>query len=178
MGFNKVAVTRRNTAGWSRIFGGHRTMSNWRLLGSAISLFLGISMIYASFFYVPAFVNVKKYLHLNGPFEAPPPASHSEFYRKYSPILSVDRTYLNQGQIIEAFYSLEPGTRGELVFYQCQSPAIIEAFYCDPIIVQSFKLKQTKGSHTVRVNMSDFYGFAVVLPDPETPYATAWRRIY
>lgn len=172
----KIQVTRKNTAGWVNIFGQRRSMSNWRLLGTAASWLLGIAAIYCSMFYVPAFYDFKRALGISS--SAPQIQTERNFLSPYVDLLSQNRSFMMSGQTMEAAYKIDGGSQGKLIFYKCQTPVIIEVFSCNPVTVQEVSLTDSEGRKAIRVNQNGFYGFQLALNDTESKYAVSWRRIF
>jgi len=177
MSFNKVAIKRRNTVGWIGIFGQKRSMSNWRLIATAGTWIIALGAMYSSLFYVPAFINFNKTFGISA--TAPDVESESKsFLKPYKDLLMQNRTYLRQGQAMEAHYQINSPKGGKLLFFKCQSPIIIEVFRCNPQVVQTLPLRKSKGSYSVEVNTSGFYGFKIALANEEAKYDVVWRRRY
>ncbi len=177
MSFDKVQIKRRNSVSWINIFGQPRSMSNWRLLGTAASWILGIAAIYCSLFYLPAFYDYRKAFGISS---ATPQINVTErnMLSPYMDLLKQNKTFLRSGQAMEASYKIESSARGKLLFFKCQSPLVIEVFKCDPVIVKEFPLNKSSGKFAIQVNQNDFYGFTLALNDSEAKYAVAWRRFF
>ncbi len=175
MSFNKVAIARKNTAGWSRIFGSARSMSNSRLLGSALSWVLGISAFYCSLFYVPAFFDYKKVFGISNVTPNIDDKKHSVL-SPYMELMQLNRTYLKSGQSMEAYYKIIGNNPAELLLYTCMSPAVIEVFVCDPAIVKRIPLEKARGSYSVQVPENGFYGYRVQVAERSDKYYLIWRR--
>lgn len=177
MGFNKVAVTRKHTAGWSRFWTQERTMSNSRLVSTALTWTFAIAAIYCSLFYVPAFYDFKTGFGLSS--KAPQVQSvDRKFYSPAIDLLKQKQGFVMSGQAIEAHYKIDGNVSGNLSVYACLSPVIIEIFKCDPVIIKEIPLKKSSGKVSVRVNQNDFYGYMITLKDETADYHLAWRRVF
>lgn len=177
MGFNKVAVTRKNTAGWSRFWGQQRTMSNSRLISTALTWFLALATIYCSLFYVPAFYDFKTGF---GVSSAAPDVQTKEkkFYSPAIDLLKQNQGFVMSGQAMEAHYKIDGKVSGKLLVYTCQSPVILEIFYCDPVIIKDVPIKKARGKYAIRVNQNGFYGYTIELDNDESEFNLAWRRVF
>lgn len=175
MGVNKVAVTKRNTIGWRRVFGQPRTMSNSRLVGTAFTWTLAFATMYCSLFYIPAFFDHKTAFGIST--AAPDMNKKSvNVLTPYQEILNQKRAYLKKGQTMEAFYRVNGKTSAQLVVYTCQSPIILEVFSCNPLIIQKIPLRKSRGHYAVRVKENGFYGYDIQLADQAADYDMIWRR--
>ena len=175
MGFDKVVISKRNTVGWRRLFGQQRTMSNSRLVSTAITWTIGLVAMYSSLFYIPAFFDHKTAFGIST--SAPDLNKEDKsLLSPYKELLFQKRAYLKKGQSMEAFYRVEAGSRGNLVVYTCQAPVVIEVFSCNPAVIQTLPLKKSNGKYTVRVKQNGFYGYDIQLADKDSDYDLIWRR--
>ena len=176
MGFNKVAVTRKNTAGWKRVWSKERTMSNSRLLATAATWTIALAAIYCSFFYIPAFYDFKNAIGVTS--AQLDVEKEDRFYSPLVDLLSQNQGYMMSGQSMEAQYKIKGASSGTLVVYACQSPVIVEIVKCDPAVVKEIPLRRSEGKYAVRVGEAGFYGFTIRLNDEESDFYMIWRRIY
>jgi len=176
MSFNKVALKHKNARGWTSLFGNQRSMSNSRLLATVFSWLLGLSAIYCSLFYVPAFIDFKKSFGMSSASPKFETAKKS-FLKPYNDLLIQNKAFLRNGQTMEAHYKLGSNSGGgQLLFYKCQSPLVVQIFSCNPVIIKTLPLRKTKGSFALKVNLNGFYGLRASLANPETEYDIVWRR--
>lgn len=176
MSFNKVAVTRRNTAGWSRFWTPQRTMSNSRLISTALTWTLALAAIYCSLFYVPAFYDFKTGFGLSSKPNIE--QSQRKFYSPAIDLLKQNQGFVMSGQAMEAHYKIDGKVNGKLLVYACQSPVVLEIFHCDPVIVKEVPIKKAKGKYVVRINQNGFYGYTIKLDNKDADFNLAWRRIF
>lgn len=177
MSFNKVAVSRKNTPGWSRLWGQERTMSNSRLVSTAITWTIALTAIYCSIFYVPAYFDINSAIGVSTT-QSKIPEKKSSIFSPILDLLKQNRAYMIRGQGMEAQYKVTGNVSGTLVLYTCQSPIILEVFNCNPVDIQEIPLTKTTGRYAVKLNQSGFYGMTIRLDDEEAEFAMIWRRVY
>jgi len=168
MSFDKIAI-KHNKRRWAGILGQQRTMSNGRLLGTAFTLFLAITLVFSCLFYLPAFFDYRTAFQL-----APPNLEDNRF--KQLDALKPKRTYFRAGQGLRTVYNFPAGTKADLVYYKCRPVLILEVFKCDPEEVERFSLRRSNGQHMTRVNQSGFYGVEVITKAED--YDVIWQRTY
>jgi len=177
MGFNKVAVSRKNTPGWSLFWSQQRTMSNARLISTAMTWTFALAAIYCSLFYAPAFYDLKNAFGVtSNPSKAQ--LENKKFYAPLVDLLNQSQGYVMGGQAIEAYYKIEGEVSGNLVVYACQSPIIIEIFKCDPVIIKEVPLKKSQDKYAVQVNQNGFYGMTLKLNNEDSDFNLIWRRVF
>lgn len=160
------------------------SMSGRRFLGSILSLFSGLAIVYASIFYVPAYYNVGEALGLSTE-EGKLPAIETEnrhALSTYTDMFQLRRGYIRQGEGFEIKYVLTPGTKMVLNIQRCSAPIVIEAFYCmntqgREIVIEN----KIRGTKVLRMAESGFYYFdeSVTSLDgsPTTkPFTVIWKR--
>ncbi len=168
-----------------------RSMSNLRLIGSAVSICLGLTLAYASIFYVPAFIDFKGAMHVVGidqnkkPLVAKVQSNSSQKWGILSPYVDMfrlPRGYLRSGQKLHVDYIISPGTELELTIRQCVSYPVLEVFRCEETRDQKVTISSPReGAQTFRVSEPGFYYYSgkTINKDgsAETrPYAVAWQR--
>ena len=162
----------------------NRTMSNTRLVGSAISLAVGGLMIYSAMHYVPAYFGTHKVLSLTNLDSAAERVTPSQKDRNilspYADLFEVQRTYVRPGQSIQAQYNLSRGTVVELRIRKCQQQFIVEVFDCRVIGEKTMTVQNmTTGSHQFTFKEAGFYLFdeKVITPGRgNQPSYVTWRR--
>ncbi len=168
MSFDKVAI-KRNKSRWAGIFGQQRTMSNGRLVGTAFTLFLAITLVFSCIFYLPAFFDYRTAFQLK-----PQDIEDRRFAELEA--LKPKRTYFRAGQGLRTVYKFPSGAKAELVYYKCKPVPILEVFRCDPQEVERQRLRRTNGQHRIRINQSGFYGVQVITSAED--YDVIWQRTY
>ncbi len=164
--------------GSSRFGSMRRSMSNSRLLFTAITWFFALTMVYSSLFYVPAFYDFKQAFGIANTNEVSVKPKKESIFTPYINLLNQNRTFLRQGQGMEAVYAVSRGSNAELVFYACEAPPVVEVFRCNPKIVQRHPIRKTSGRYAIKVQNSGFYAFDIIVSDPEKPYKVVWQRRY
>lgn len=162
----------------------NRTMSNTRLVGTALSLGVGGLMMYSAMHYVPSYFgshNVISMSNLEEATEALMPGEKSSgLLSSLTRHLDIQRTYLRRGQQIQAHYTLEKGTVVELRIRRCQQQFIVEVFDCKVIGEKTMTVaNKTTGSHGFTFKDAGFYLFdEKVLKQGEgkSPSYVTWRR--
>lgn len=162
----------------------NRTMSNVRLLGSAISLTVGGFMLYSAMHYVPSYFGAHKVLslsNLDSAAEAMVPGDkNGNILSPYMDLFEIQRTYLRPGQRIQAQYDLERGTVVELRIRRCQQQFIVEVFDCNVIGEKTMTVRnKTTGSHEFTFKEAGFYMFdekVIKQGRGKKPSYVTWRR--
>lgn len=157
-----------------------------RTLCSAVSLILGGTLCYASLHYMPAFVDTRKIIAISNFNQSSTRLKEEEsnfFLKAYWDIFGLKRTYLRNGQSIQAQFALPAGTELELGIKRCRPALILEVFNCEVIGEKSFKItdKQT-GTQRFQFQGKGFYLFDEKLlgvsPDTKIePYRVVWSRV-
>ena len=168
-----------------------RSMSNIRLVGSAVSISLGLMIAYCSLFYVPAFVDFKGAMRVVGidqdqkPLTLEQQAERAERWGVLAPYIrqfQLPRGYLRSGQKLHVQYALSPGTELTLSIKRCASVPILEVFKCQVAQEQTVNIRRPlEGVQTFRVSEPGFYYYtqATVNRDGSEevkPYAVMWQR--
>ncbi len=163
-----------------------RSMSNKRLIGSGLSLLLGISLAYASMFYVPAFVNVVGVLGFATQEGKLPVIENSKessnFLKPYSDIFKLRRGYFRAGQILEVGSAMSPGSELMLTIQRCDSFPVIEIFHCGSLQSQTVTVSNPEsGIQLFKISQPGFYYYSENSRNTDDsvmvkPYAVVWRR--
>ena len=163
-----------------------RSMSNRRLIGSALSWILGLFIVYCAIFYVPAFVNLRSTMDVAGlkPKTAVLPAANEKpgVLTPYLRLLNARRGFFRSGQILQVDYALSPGTELTLTIRKCEAPVIVEIFTCNSVQDQTIRIsKPREGSQMFRVSEAGFYYYSETTrnldgSEDEKPHVVLWRR--
>jgi len=162
----------------------HRTMTNTRLVGTAMSLTVGGFMLYSALHYIPSYFGSHKVLSLSNLDSAAalmaPSKSDRNILSPYMDLFEVKRTYLRPGQRIQAQYDLERGTVVELRIRRCQQQFILEVFDCNVIGEKTMTVRhKTTGSHEFTFKEAGFYLFdekVIKQGSGKKPSYVTWRR--
>ncbi len=152
-----------------------RSMSNGRLLATAMTWVFAIAAIYCSLFYIPALYDFDRGFDLSSRV----PNAEKSRSNPLSPaiqLLRQNRAYMRAGQSMEAVYDILGPTKGDLVIYACNAPTIIEVFRCEPVVIQKIPIQKQNGQHAVRIQQNGFYGYRLELADASADYDLVWRR--
>jgi len=157
-----------------------------RAFGSALSLILGGALCYVSLHYMPAFVSTRKIVAVSDFDQSSTRLKNDEnhfFLKAYWDAFSLKRTYLRDGQSIQAQYALPPGTKLELGIKRCRPAFILEVFKCDVIGEKSFKITNDQtGTRRFQFQGKGFYLFEEKLTGlspgahPKS-YRVVWSRV-
>jgi len=168
-----------------------RSMSNIRLVGSALSISMGMALVYASIFYVPAFFDFRNAMHVMGidqeqkPLVLEAQSKTSDRWgvlKPYVELFRLPRGYLRSGQKLHVEYALSPGTELQLQIRRCVSYPILEVFRCDDSHDQTVKISSPlQGAQTFRVSEAGFYYYTGQTfnrdgSEEVRPYAVSWQR--
>ena len=168
-----------------------RSMSNARLIGSAVSICLGLALAYASVFYVPAFIDFNNAMHVVGldkdkkllkPEVQNKDLSRWGVLRPYVELFQLPRGYLRNGQKLHVEYAISPGTELELTIRRCVSYPVLEVFRCDQSRDQHINITSPReGAQTLKVSEAGFYYYTARTinkdgSDEKRPYAVSWQR--
>lgn len=163
-----------------------KPMGLGRAFGSAISLILGGTLCYVSLHYMPAFVSTRKVIsvsHLDQSSTRLKDEQSHFLLGAYWDAFSLKRTYLRDGQSIQAQYALPVGSVLELGIKRCRPAFILEVFKCDVIGEKSFTITHDEtGTQRFKFQGKGFYLFEEKvsgLPaDASTkPYRVVWSRV-
>lgn len=154
-----------------------------RSLFSAFSIILALFMCYVSLHYIPAHFRTDGVVGLtneNGrliqQYES---QSSIPVIGDYLDAFNVRRTYLKNGQTLEARYTIPEGSTLQLRVRQCRSIFGIEVFHCyiraeDSITITT----QTDGRQTLTAYRDGFYHFDdfIVTPEGGQKFQIVWSR--
>jgi len=162
----------------------NRTMSNTRLVGTAISLTLGGLMCFSAMHYAPAYMGSNEVLSLSNLDSAAarmiPGKNNRNMLTPYMDLFEIKRTYLRPGQRIQAKYNLSQGTVVELRIRRCQQQFILEVFDCNVIGEKKMTVEnKTSGSHEFMFEEAGFYLFderVVKKSESSKKSYITWRR--
>ena len=193
MAFNRVGISKsaQNASFQQQFIAAanyepERSMSNSRLVGSILSVFIGICVIYASIFYAPAFFNISQILGFSTE-NAKLPAIDSEKdgtsgLSAYANIFKIRRGFIRRGQALKVDYSLSPGTTMTVEIRRCNAPVFVEVVYCNHTEGQKIKMDNIgPGAKSMIMRNPGFYYFDEVVTNhdgsPTTkPYRVVWSR--
>jgi len=152
-----------------------RSMSNTKLAVTAFVWMFAIIMVYSSFFYAPAYYDFKNAFGIANTKSINTKSAPKSIISPYIDLMKQNRAFLKKGQGMEVVYAFSPGVKAELVLYKCQSPVVVEVFKCNPVVINSKRMRRRKGRHIVKVKDSGFYAFDVVVSDKEKKKPRTWR---
>lgn len=163
-----------------------RSVSNKRLAGSFFSLLLGIGMVYASIFYVPAFFDFKTILGFSNEDGKQPVIEISEDNKNplaaYTEIFNIRRGYIRSGQALHVRYALSEGQQLTLSIHRCSAPVIVEIFTCMDSEGQEITISNnSRGSRDFVMRQDGFYYFDEKVTNADgaasnKPFAVEWSR--
>lgn len=178
-----------SASGTDKILGSARknidgSMSHARFFGTFVTLFLALVLIYASAFYVPAFLMSQKTLGLST--EAGKLPNHTALesggiLNKYAGAFMIRRGYFKAGQTLRLDHDLPPGAILKVSISRCSAPPVIEVFYCLDVEGEQVKI-QTSGpsGRNFIVRKSGFYYFDDVVSgagqSENDSYNVMWSR--
>lgn len=192
-GIAGLSARRKNKiSGFNASYAERKTLSRakpmglGRAFGSATSLILGGALCYVSLHYMPAFVSSRKIIAVSNLDQSSTRLKEEKNHfllQAYWDAFSLKRTYLRNGQSIQAQYALPPGTELELGIKRCRPAFILEVFKCDVIGEKSFKITNDQtGTQRFQFQGKGFYLFEEKLkgisPDaPPHSYRVVWSRV-
>ena len=160
-----------------------KSMGLGRTLGSATSLIIGGTMCYVALHYIPAYLGLNKVLSLsdlNTSSSVAPEDSQWASLTSYVDAFRIKRTYLRQGQEIQAEYALPEGATLDLIIQRCQPAFIVEIFKCQVISEETAQVKNNKvGAQRFHFPEAGFYRFdekVTLAPDNVKNYRVIWSR--
>ena len=160
-----------------------RAMGLGRTFGSATTLIIGGAMCYVALHYIPAYLGLNKILSfsdLDTTASVAPESSQWAALSSYADAFRFKRTYLRQGQSIQAQYALPDGAKLDLVIQRCQPAFIVEIFKCQVISEETARVVGDKdGTHRFRFPESGFYRFdekVTLAPNNVKNYRVIWSR--
>lgn len=163
-----------------------RSMSNGRLTGSILSLFLAFCVIYASFFYVPAYFSVSQILGFSNESEKLPvidPSTEGQSaIAAYARPFKLRRGFIRRGQALKVDYSLSPGTIMTVDIQRCAAPVFVEVIFCNTREGQTIKIEDRgPGAKSIVMRNAGFYYFDESVTNldgspTKKPYRVLWSR--
>ena len=160
------------------------TMKKTRLVGTALSLFLGLAAFYFSLFYLPAYVNQSSIARVTSHERVSPSldvlGTPVQWYSPYIDLLRLRRGYFHGGQTIEVKYILADHSQLTLKAQRCRGPIIIEIFKCDVANeIVHVETEHKQGKIFLTLPDAGFYRLSesVIKPDGRLGgYSIVWRR--
>lgn len=177
------AVTRYGTA-----LGKHakkRSMSNKRLVASAIALFLGIFLSYCSLFYLPAFASDSQILRLSSADKVSPKIDYDAsrkdgWFTPYFDLLRMQRGYMSAGSKVEAMFVTSTPAQATFAVTRCKKLPIVEIFSCTPIDDSRVTVSdKDSGLVSFTIETSGFYHVTETIRSASGEYVdynVIWRR--
>lgn len=160
------------------------SMSHARFFCTFASLFAALVLVYASVFYVPAYLNVQKTLGLStqdGKLPNQSALSDANRMNNYARLFTLRRGYFRAGQTLRLDHDLPPGTTMVVSISRCSAPPVIEAFYCMNIEGHQIKITDPgPGTRTFTMQKPGFYYFDETvynkLRDSDPSFEVVWTR--
>ena len=150
-------------------------MTNGRLLATAATWVFANAAIYCSMFYIPALYDFDRVFDLS--YRVPnAEKSRSNPLTPAFELLRQNRAYIRAGQSMEAIYDIAGQSKGDLVIYACNAPAVVEVFRFDPITIQKIPVRSRTGRHAVKIQQNGFYDYRLELADASADYDLVWQR--
>ena len=158
-------------------------MTSKRLLGTAASLILGLTLCFAALHYVPTLMRPTQVVDS---LVSPSKKSMLEIDRSrlqrfgvYAESFLLRRTYLRAGQGLTVHYSIPEGATLDLHIKQCRRMFILEVFHCTAISQQTVTIDNNMaGQRALKFAEPGFYHFdeTVTLTNPGGDYRLVWVR--
>ena len=159
------------------------SMTKRRFVATFITLLLCLFLVYASFFYIPGYVDINKLIGLSTQNEKlPQRVAAPRTFDRYKNMFKVRRGYLSEGQNLILEYSLTEGTVINASIGRCNAPIIVEVFYCQRIDEQLFNVRSaTSGTEKFVIKKPGFYYFDESVThrdgsETKQPYIIKWSR--
>lgn len=162
-----------------------RSMSNKRLVASAMSLLLGIFLSYCSLFYLPAFASDSQILRLSSAEKISPKitfgASRKDgWFTPYFDLLRMQRGYMSAGSTVQALFVVSEPAELTFAVTRCKKLPIIEIFSCTPVDDSRVTVEgKESGLVSFTVDQSGFYHVTESVrsrPGGYADYNVIWRR--
>lgn len=160
-----------------------RSMGLGRTFGSATTLIVGGAMCYVALHYIPAYLGLNKLLSfsdMDTTSSVAPESSQWATLSSYADAFRLKRTYLRQGQTIQAQYALPAGAKLELVIQRCRPAFIVEIFKCQVISEETARVTNDRdGAQRFRFPEAGFYRFdekVTLAPNNVKNYRVIWSR--
>lgn len=190
MSFTRASYSKQSTrderafaAGNTGNGGRTASMGSGRMLGTAVSLVLGLTLCFAALHYVPTLLRPTQAIDS---LVSPSKKSMLEMDRNrlqrfgvYAQSFLLRRTYLRGGQGLTVHYSLPEGATLDLHIKQCRRMFIVEVFHCTPVSQQTVTIENKMGGQrALKFAEPGFYHFdeTVTLKDPDGLYRLVWFR--
>jgi hypothetical protein len=159
-----------------------KSMGLGRTFGTAFSLILGGAMCYVSLHYIPAFFNPKKIIGVTNATQSVSSveAQKNNFILSaYVDAFSLKRTYLREGQSIQASYDLPLGMDIELSIRRCKPVVIVEVFKCDNVGEKIVLIQNDRtGTQQFKFQGKGFYMFdeRIIRQSGDDEFRVIWSR--
>ncbi|MEP3891688.1 MAG: hypothetical protein ABJN69_14615 [Hellea sp.] len=160
-----------------------RSMGLGRTFGSATTLIIGGAMCYIALHYIPAYLGLNKILSfsdMDTTSSVAPESSQWAALSSYADAFRLKRTYLRQGQTIQAQYALPAGAKLDLIIQRCRPAFVVEIFNCQVISEETARVVNDKdGTQRFRFPKSGFYRFdetVTLAPNNVKNYRVIWSR--
>lgn len=154
-----------------------------RTFGSAISLSLGGMLCYVSLHYLPAFFNPKEIIGVSNATKsvnAVQAEKNNFVLGAYIDAFSVKRTYLRDGQAIQASYDLPAGMDIELTIKRCRPILVVEVFKCENVGEKTVLINNDRtGTQRFKFQGKGFYMFdeRIIRQAKGQDYRVVWSRV-
>ena len=160
------------------------SMSVTRFIVSIFSLMLGLSIVYASIFYAPAFYDFNGALGLSTEEGKLPVIKEEKEHAlsAYTNMFKLRRGYIRKGQALEVKYVLSPGTKMTLSIQHCKAPVVVEAFYCMNTRGEQITINNNqRGTKALIMRQPGFYYFDEDVTNMDgsattKPFIVIWKR--
>lgn len=151
---------------------------------TGLSLVFGFLMCYVALHYIPAFMQTNKVLSLSGlntnkaAAELKPENPIERFIMPYIDAFDMQRTYLREGQTIQAQYVLPEGATLDLHIQKCRRLWVVEIFTCQTMAYEHVQVTDRTGTQAFTFRDTGFYHFkdVVTLPHEGQEYRVVWKR--
>ncbi len=159
-----------------------KSMGLGRTLGSAVSLIIGGTMCYVSLHYIPAFFNPKKIIGISNATQSVNSVKAEKegfILGAYLDAFSLKRTYLRDGQTIQASYDLPDGMDIELSIKRCRPIMIVEVFKCENVGEKTVLITNDRsGTQQFKFQGKGFYMFdeRIVRKTSGESFRVVWSR--
>jgi hypothetical protein len=159
-----------------------KSMGLGRTFGTAFSLILGGALCYVSLHYIPAFFNPKKIIGVTNATQSVSSveAQKNNFILSaYVDAFSLKRTYLREGQSIQASYDLPLGMDIELSIRRCKPVVIVEVFKCDNVGEKIVLIQNDRtGTQQFKFQGKGFYMFdeRIIRQSGDDEFRVIWSR--
>ena len=160
-----------------------KSMGLGRTFGSATTLIIGGAMCYISLHYIPAYLGLNKILafsDLDTSASVAPESSHWAALSSYADAFRLKRTFLREGQTIQAQYALPKGAKLDLVIQRCRPAFVVEIFKCQVINEETARVRNDQlGTQRFRFPEAGFYRFderVTLAPNNQKNYRVVWSR--